>query len=417
MKRLLINIVVLLFLARSSPTSAIDDRKIIPPSAPIPLSFFGMHIHHMVSPNGTMPLTPWPSVSIPEWRLWDARVTWPDLEPAKGQWRFNVLDKSVEMAEAHHTEVMLTLGFTPQWASARPHEPVGYNPGWAAEPTDIEDWRTFVRTVATRYKGRIRIYEVWNEANLNNHYWTGSVQQMVALVHTAHDIIKTIDPTAIIVSPSATTLYGLPWFREFLSQGGGQYVDVIGYHFYVTPWPPEAMVALVEKVKQAMRANGVGNKPIWNTESGWLRSRQPISEEVGAAYLARSYILLWAEGVQRFYWYAWDDSGVSVPTTRTDNRTPTLAGEAFGTMQKWLVGARMDWCDQDPNQTWTCQLSRRGSLQWIVWNPDRSETFVPAASWHVESVLPLFGAAHPFNGAGIVIDQIPQLLIQTDVIG
>jgi len=412
MKRPLICILLLSFVGPSL-TAATDARDINPPAALIPSSFFGMHIHHMVSQNGTSPLTPWPTVNVPEWRLWDARVTWPDLEPTKGQWRFGVLDKSVEMAEAHHTEIMLTLGFTPPWASARPQESVGYNRGWAAEPTDIEDWIVFVRTVATRYKGRITIYEIWNEANLKAHYWTGSVEQMVSLVRTAHDVIKTIDPTAIIVSPSATTVYGLPWFSEFLSRGGGQYVDVIGYHFYVTPGPPEAMVELVEKLKDIMRANGVGNKPIWNTESGWLPPGPPIPDNIGAAYLARSYILLWAEGVQRSYWYAWDDSGVSVRTTKADNATPTLAGQAFGTMQKWLVGTRMDWCREDASQTWTCQLNRDGSPEWIVWNADRAVPFAAPPSWHVESVLPLLDAAHAFND-GIVADQIPQLLTRTN---
>lgn len=412
MKRSLICFLLLSVLAPSL-TAATDAREIIPPSALIPSSFFGMHIHHMVSPNGASPLTPWPSVNVPEWRLWDSRVTWPDLEPTKGQWRFGVLDKSVEMAEAHHTEVMLTLGFTPQWASARPQESVGYNRGWAAEPTDIEDWIVFVRTVATRYKGRITIYEIWNEANLKTHYWTGSVEQMVSLVRTAHDVIKTIDPTAVIVSPSATTVYGLPWLSEFLSRGGGQYVDVIGYHFYVTPGPPEAMVELVEKVKQVMRANGVGNKPIWNTESGWLPPGPPIPENIGAAYLARSYILLWAEGVQRSYWYAWDDSGVSVRTTKADNATPTLAGEAFDTTQKWLVGARMDWCSKDASQNWTCQLNRDGSPQWIVWNADRAVPFAAPPTWHVESVEPLVDAARPLTRP-IVINQIPQLLTRTN---
>ncbi len=366
----------------------------------------------MVSPNGTTPLTPWPAVNIPEWRLWDARVTWPDLESARGQWRFGVLDKSVEMAEAHHTDVMLTLGFTPQWASARPAEPVGYNPGWAAEPSDIDDWQTFVRTVATRYKGRIRTYEIWNEANLNNHYWTGSVQQMVELVHTAHDIIKMIDPTAIIVSPSATTVYGLPWFSDFLNQGGGRYVDVIGYHFYVTPEPPEAMVALVEKVKQVMRANGVENKPLWDTESGWMPSSQsmPIPEDIGAAYLARSYILLWAEGVQRFYWYAWDSRKMSVATTRSDNETPTPAGEAFGIMQTWLVGAKMDRCDQDSSHTWTCQLNRNGKPQWIIWNPDGTRAFTAPGSWQVKSIAPLLEQSRLLSGSTFDVGPIPILV-------
>ena len=383
---------------------------IVAPSRPIPSSFFGMHIHHMVSPDGAKPLTPWPRVNVPEWRLWDARVTWPDLQPIKGQWRFDTLDKSVALAEEHHTEVMLTLGFTPQWASARPQEHVGYNAGWAAEPTDLEDWRTFVQTVAKRYKGRIRIYEVWNEANLTNHYWTGSLEQMVELVHAAHDIIKTIDPTAILVSPSATTVNGLPWLSEFLSAGGAQYVDVIGYHFYVTPRPPEDMVALVEKVKQLMLANGVEDKPLWNTETGWMTIRPPITEDMGAAYLARSYILLWAEGVQRFYWYAWDNGLMSVTMTRPDSETPTPAGEAFGTLQNWLVNARMDWCDQDPSQTWTCQLNHEGKLQWIVWNPGGTRPFSVPKSWQAKSITPLLEQTQLLSTPTYDVGPIPVLM-------
>ncbi len=61
------------------------------------------------------------------------------------------------------------------------------------------------------------------------------MEQMIALVREAHQIIKSVDPSAILVSPSETSDYGLPWLSEFLSEGGGQYVDVIGYHFYVFP--------------------------------------------------------------------------------------------------------------------------------------------------------------------------------------
>ena len=123
--------------------------------------------------HGTDRLTPWPSVPIPEWRLWDAKVTWPDLEPGKGQRHFDDLDKSLALAEAHHANVLMTLGLTPRWASARPQEASGYSPGYAAEPKDIEDWRSLVRTVATRYKGRIHAYEIWNEPNVKR-FWTGT---------------------------------------------------------------------------------------------------------------------------------------------------------------------------------------------------------------------------------------------------
>jgi hypothetical protein len=96
---------------------------------------------------------------------------------------------------------------------------------------------------------------------------------------------------------------------EFLSKGGGEYVDIIGYHFYVTPKPPETMVPLVEKVKKIMQQNGAGDKPLWDTETGWFPPSQFDSGELAAAYLARSYLILWAEGVQRLYWYVAADDG------------------------------------------------------------------------------------------------------------
>ena len=53
-----------------------------------------------------------------------------------------------------------------------------------------------------------------------------------------------VDPQAVVVSPPATGFPGIKWLPEFLSKGG-RYVDVIGYHFYLTPRPPEATLQLV----------------------------------------------------------------------------------------------------------------------------------------------------------------------------
>ena len=80
-----------------------------------------MHIHGMVVPRpGLKEPTPWPSVPFGAWRLWDAYVGWPQLEPKQGTWNFSTLDKYVALAEAHNVEILLPLGLTPEWASARP---------------------------------------------------------------------------------------------------------------------------------------------------------------------------------------------------------------------------------------------------------------------------------------------------------
>ena len=248
-------------------------------------------------------------------------MTWPDLEPGKGQWHFENLDRSLALAEAHHAGVLLTLGLTPRWASARPQEPSGYAPGFAAEPKDIEDWRVFVRTVATRYKGRIHAYEIWNEPNVKK-FWTGNIDQLAALTREASIIIHGIDPQAIVVSPPATGFPGIKWLPEFLGKAG-QYVDVIGYHFYLTPRPPEATLQLVDAIKKVMTENGAQDKPLWDTEAGWLPPAQ-IDPDWGRLPARDRTSFFGADGVQRFYWYAWDShTSVALQTTEKDNQTLT----------------------------------------------------------------------------------------------
>jgi hypothetical protein len=388
---------------------AADSLKLTPSPQLVPATFFGMNVNHMVSPDGARPLTPWPSVPLPEWRLWDARVTWPDLEPAKGVWRFGNLDKALQLADEHGAGIIMTLGLTPRWASARPQEPSGYQPGFAAEPKDIEDWRNFVTTIATRYRGRIHVYEIWNEPNLKQ-FWSSNVDQMIALVQVASQIIRDIDPQATIVSPAATSGYGVKWLAEYLRKGGGQYVDVIGYHFYVGDQSPEAMVPVIQQVRQTMADYGVSGKPLWNTESGWFKPNPFPSDQLGAAYLARAYILNWAAGVQRFYWYSWDNHKMTIQTTEPDDETLTPAGRAFGIVQKWLIGTRIDWCAQDDEHTWSCQLDRNGSAQWIVWNPDGAKTIPVPQAWHPKSINPLLGEQSAFMGSTFGVGPVPILI-------
>jgi hypothetical protein len=377
------------------------------PTATIPNSYFGLHIHHLAGPVPT----PWPSMPVPAWRLWDAFVTWPDLEPNKGQWQFEMLDGYVSLAQQHGTSILLALGGSPTWASARPQVPSNYSPGFTAEPANLEDWRTFVRTVVSRYKGRIPAYEIWNEPNLKD-FWSGTTDQMLTLTKEASQIIHSLDPHAIVVSPSATADYGIPWLAEFLKKGGGRFVDVIGYHFYVNPHTrfPEDMVPFIQSVRQTISENNLGNIPLWNTETGWLDPARFDSEEVAAGFLARAYILSWAAGVQRFYWYAWDNQVVALKTYNLVNHTMTPAGTAYKVMEQWLVGAQMAGCTESVDHTWTCLLNRSGKKQWIVWNPQGNRNFDVPGAWHVGSITPLLHDRNPLSKSSIEIGPAPVLL-------
>ena len=386
--------VVLGTLAVSSIVTICTSAQLKPPDSPIPSVFFGLHIHR----GGGIP---WPLAPFGTWRLWDANVVWPWLEPKRGEWHFEALDALVALAEQHHVEILLPLGRSPTWASARPADPPKWVPGYAAEPANVDDWREYVRTVAVRYKGRVHYYEIWNEPNARNFY-TGTVEAMVNLVRVAARELKDVDSSAKIVSPSAVADVGIPWLEAFLSDGGGQYVDIIGFHFYVDWQPPEAMVPLIAKVQAVMAQHGVRDKPLWNTEAGWpienhikgdsapSPSPRALTDGDASAYVARAYVLNWAAGVSRFYWYAWDDKVTGL--TEPNGVTPKRPASAYAAIERWLVGARMTSCAADDKGIWSCHLTRgHGYEGWILWTPNRATPFQIPAEWAVRRLRDLSG--------------------------
>jgi hypothetical protein len=395
-------------------TALAGPEKLVPPSDPIPRTLFGMHIHHML--RGAAEPTPWPSIPFGTWRLWDAYVAWPWVEPEKGKWDFANLDKYLSQAEQNRVDVLLPLGLSPTWASARPTEKSGYSPGYAAEPKDLNDWRNYVRTIATRYKGRVHAYEIWNEPNLKSFY-SGSLPQLVQLVSVAYQTLKEIDPTIIVCSPAFTAAGGIPMFEQYMKAGGTRYADVIGYHLYVSGGPPEELVGLIQQIREIMTRNGAANKPLWNTETGWAIQnkqsvvKQGLSPDEAASYLARAYVLSWASGVSRFYWYSWDNFNMGL--VDHDGKTLKSPAIAYGEIQKWLIGARMDSCATDANGTWTCATSRDGDYHgWIVWNPARTVNLTLPGTWKVKQVRDLAGktdSMHP-ERPSIPIGPSPVLL-------
>jgi len=376
-----------------------------PPIVVVPHEYFGMHMHRVVARGNGHP-SAWPEVGIGAWRLWDSYTAWSYLEPARGIWNFATLDSSVALAERHHVEVLLTLGVPPSWASRRPEEPSDYGPGGKAPPRDIGDWRDYVRTVATRYRGRIHAYEIWNEPNLPE-FFSGTTGDLVELAREAHSIIHSIDPRALVVAPSPTgQLSGVAWLDGYLARGGAHYADVIGFHFYVSPAAPERMVPLAQALRGVMARHGISDRPLWNTESGWyIQSRRMLvptkgprgasqsrvlGEQESAAWTSRALIVGWCAGVGRFYWYAWDNKLMGL--IEADAQTMKPAARAYRATREWLVGARVTACERRRDGAWIVTLRRGGGgEQHIVWAEDDSVAMDLPGSWRATSVTMLLG--------------------------
>ena len=164
-----------------------------------------------------------------------------------------------------------------------------------------------MRAVSTRYQGKIRYWEIWNEPN-DAAFFSGSAEKLVDLARQAYAILKASDPQNQVLSPSP---YNVSFLDYYLSLGGGEVADVIGYHFYLDEAPEALATWYIPSVWAILAARGQASKPLWNTEGGYLRPTVPgpktLSDDLGAAYLARTYLLNWASGVSRFYFYAWDN--------------------------------------------------------------------------------------------------------------
>lgn len=375
--------------------------------------YFGMHIHN--ADAGTS----WPDIPFGSWRLWDANVSWRDIQPSKGRWDFSRLDLDVAMGNLTHTSLLLPLGLTPQWASSRPKERSSYSLGNAAEPLSMEDWNYYVEAIVERYKGRISAYEIWNEPNEAG-FFSGDLDTLIRMTCSAYRIVKRIDPNALLVSPSATSqAKGIAWFQKFIERGGKGCFDVVGFHFYTLAHePPEMIQPLASQLRDVMKKTGLEELPMWNTESGWYiaNAHKPISvpwhvldDKTSMAFVARALILGWAEGIRRFYWYAWDDGNLGLYDTQEKMSKP--AAGAYARVAIWMRNAKSISCSRLTSGAMICELNFINTRKWAIWSTEGEINFKLPANWMANQFETIVGE-HIEIGTGAVmkLGQAPILI-------
>ncbi len=376
---------------------------------------FGMHFHSMALGGS------WPNgANFGYLRLWDAKVMWRDLEPAKGEWNFTLLDRYVDEAQRRGVKVLLTLGQSPQWAALRPDAPSPYGAGASSEPRSMADWRNYVSTLAQRYKGRIHAYELWNEVNLQQ-FWAGDYATLAELERVTVDAVKTADPSATVLSASVQG-GAFRQLEAYFQAGGGKYADGIGYHFYAPTEEPEVLRERIKRVREIMSRYGLAAKPLWNTEFGWLipnrdgglgKNPRPVWKTwrktgslEAAGFVLRAYLQALNGGVSHSFWYAWDNGAMGLTEDRGATQKPAAIG--FARTREWLIGSNFTGCTEEAG-VWQCTIERDGRKQWIVWSSvDRG--FDPPADWKVRSVQGLLEQTPRTLVGQVTIGPLPTLL-------
>jgi hypothetical protein len=396
---------------------------VLPTKAPAPLgpavqpAFFGMHI---TQPTGHG----WPQVPIGSWRIWDNGTTWAELQPnGPNEWSqpaLAKLDAAVNTARAHGVQPILVLGQTPRWASSDPSDSQSvYGPGVGHPPRSMAAWSAYVSYLAKRYAGRIRGYEVWNEANFPTFY-NGTAAELAKLAIAARDAIKAADPQALVISPSFGVRHpNAPgWVRDFIRAGGGKAVDVWSVHMYPPRFQtPEAMVPLMNDVLGVLRQAGQAGKPIWDTELayGLASGGEFIRGDRAIGYVARGLIIDAGFGMSRAFWYSWEDHSWGGLYVSSDNLVaPSQPGLALRWVHDLLLGARVSPCQQGSGAiryVWTCRIRlANGSDALAAWATKGGPVIeLPAGTSSVRSLSGSAEAAKP--GQSTRLGPIPIIVL------
>ena len=266
---------------------------------------------------------------------------------------------------------MLTLGMTPAWAgSAHPNHcnDSSYGPSICTAPLNIDDWRAYVREIAKRYSGRIKYWEVWNEADIWM-LWSDTPQKMVELVRVAYEELKAADPTNIVIGPNVTT-NGMRFLNDFLRAGGGAYVDGISVHAYFFRNPESALGSL-RNIRETLKTKGL-SLTIWNTETGvgcdteepqCAKRANVLRADVA---VAQSLIGSAALGIENFGYYTWEGAG-GEGLIASDFSTPTAQGLAYARVRRWIDGATVTYMADPAEGVTLIQVLRSGSRAYIAW--------------------------------------------------
>lgn len=394
----------LLALALAAPAA---PQVLVAPQ-PIPATYFGLHAQKAVSPRDKP--APWPTVPFGSFRLWSI-PDWFQINGRPGrQYNFQVVDRFCDLAQQHGQDVMFTVGHTPRWASSAPDNMdcvPAFQPGGADPPKDLNPdgtgtdqfFRDFIAAFIQHSKGRIKCWEMWNEAG-GRRQWTGTIPQLVRMTKDLRAIVKAADPAALILTPPYMGA-GKDIARDlekFLQAGGGEYVDVIAFHGYLYPQPPrpERLIETVAAIREVMQRHGQEHKPLWDTEGSWGKTSEFPDPDKQAAFLARMYLLHWSLGVERFYWFTWSHYATGAIWDKTTGKL-TKAGVAYRQVYDWLVGATQTAPCAEKNGIWTASYTRPGGYQaQAVWSAAGSTAYV---------VPPQFIRARDLEGSTLTLSN------------
>jgi len=251
-------------------------------------------------------------------------LQWRLVRIRPGEYDWSTIDRLVKVTRIKQIEVLFTIRttFREEIKKQKPKRgPIQINP----PSVDMEQWVHFVETLANRYRGQGVNYEIENEVN-GEAFWKGTSEEYLELLKAGYDVIKKADPQAKVL-PSAMGCGIVRNFQlELVRQEAWKWhdswlqpifstkkFDVVNIHNYYFPSDIVAngltFRSYLEHIQDLMKKSGLGDRPIWITETGFVSLPADASgrmdygsPEKQAQWLKEAYQQAFGLGVERIYW-------------------------------------------------------------------------------------------------------------------
>ena len=354
---------------------------------------------------------------------------WMKCEKVLGRYDFAWLDDVVDNLAARGVETWLSLSFghpayTPSplyeemrekaeregtMLPGRPRGYVGEVPFLHGEAA-MAAWTRYVAALCAHFKGRVRKFEVWNEAD-GNVFWQhggkpsdrdtfGRAEDYTEFVRLTAEVVRGIVPDAEIIADVAQ-----PTARYIQGLGRAKLADVIdlfSIHLY-TPLPEENLRAIVDYIRANLRRSDARPLRIMQGESGRATgkcSHFAFPTQLGQArFMARRYLGDFLNGMEitsfftvtDFLCYYADGSDQFYGIIDGKTHAPKLAYHTLCALawlfdglepapdnlavltppSNFMVGSRL------PFQAVTGAFRRKGVPLFAVWSPEHVELSMP----------------------------------------
>ena len=195
-------------------------------------------------------------------------VGWDGIETEPGVYDWRMLDEIVATAARDGVTLLPYVCYTPEWAGE------GGEDTWREPPRNLERFGSFMHALASRYRGKITSWELWNEPD-NRDYWRGTPKQFAVMFQSGARAVRRADPQAVVVLGGLTQPPRSAFFKSgILRHELHRWFDVLNFHAYFETWdssPAEELPARAIAYDNALARTRTRQQTpdIWLAEFGY----------------------------------------------------------------------------------------------------------------------------------------------------